>query len=81
MAVAGTKTSVVVYQNREVESADTAIRISPLDGRLPTVGITEMRITGKSAAKLRMEKGIGSVVDWVEVKVENLFSKPGRERG
>ena len=54
--------------------------ISPLDARLPDVSLQEMQQTGKSAARLRVEKGIGSPVDWFEVQIEKLVSKSGRER-
>jgi hypothetical protein len=77
-----TRTAIDIFR---ADSKDGAVLrgeivISPLDARLPDVSIQEMVDSGKSAARLRVEKGVGSPVDWIEVQIENRVSRPGRER-
>lgn len=61
------------------ETRDVTV-ISPLDARSRPVSISEMRLSGKSAARLRVEKGINSPIDFLEVRIEDLISRGGRER-
>ncbi len=77
-----TRTAVNIFKSSATQEvqAPVEVYISPLDARLPDVSLNEIKNTGKSAERIRTERGVGSPVDWLTVKIEDAVSRPGRER-
>lgn len=73
--------AVTIYFSDE-KDGKTEIPLSPLDGRIPEPNLLrEMRQTGKTAEQIRVEMGVGSVVDHVITFLEKKITGSGRERG